>query len=191
MLAQPPVRLTVLAALAALLAGGLALELRDPSGPADTREQPLPAAVIPDVAARPGRPAPVAEWQAAMLDRPLFSPARRPPAPAVVAAAPAAVALPLPRLTGVLIDGAVRRAIFAGPAGKPLLVQEGAVIAGMTVRDIRPGQVTLEGAQGMRTVRPSFDAMAPIPVNPAIFAAVPSVASLRAGNPGPPQISAR
>ncbi len=127
------------------------------------------------------RSAPVihtAAWAETTLARPLFAPGRR---PGVSAPAPLAVSVPLPRLAGVIIDGSTRRAIFAGAEGKAVLAQVGGIIAGFTIQTIEPGQVTLASADGPRTLRPSFDSQTPIPVNPALFAAVPTVASLRAG----------
>lgn len=109
-----------------------------------------------------GRSGPVAstsaqrqQWVVAMLARPLFAPDRRPRAAAKVVAHAAAV---LPRLTGILIYGDGRRALFAGIDGaKPMAAAEVAEVADFHVQKIEAGQVTLLGPDGARVVRPTFD----------------------------------
>jgi hypothetical protein len=82
-----------------------------------------------------------------------------------------------------MIDGASRRAIFAGTDGeKPVTATEGADVAGFKVQNIEAGQVTVLGQGGPRVVRPSFDPRAtvnPATLGPANFGTVPGVPSLR------------
>lgn len=150
-----------LALLAVSLAGLIGVQL---NGLSSHGESPAAngAATVPEVAA-PVLAAPasdVAQWAEASLARPLFSPERRPPMADVVAAAAPA---PLPRLTGILISPRGRSAIFAGGA-RPMVVGEGGLVGGFTVRSIEPGQVLLAGPEGLRVVRPSFDAGRPATV---------------------------
>ena len=49
-----------------------------------------------------------------------------------------------PRLTGIIIAGPRRVAIFDSPPGQPTSVQEGETIAAYTVRRIGPGGVQVE-----------------------------------------------
>lgn len=135
------------------------------------------------------------QWIAAMLARPLFAADRRPQAAPKAAARAVAV---LPRLTGVLIYGGSRRALFAGVDGaKPVSAAEGAEIADFKVQKIEAGQVTLVGPDGTRVVRPAFD-----PRSATRSAGVPdavssgtsvSVAqhSAPVSGPGRPTVSAR
>lgn len=144
-----------LSALALLLAAGIAVQWQ-----AAPTETVVPRAAVP--AARPGGGGPGtpdenlrAAWLTAALERPLFTASRHPPAraPAVPQAGPAA----LPRLAGVLAGPFGRRAIFAAPeGGKPLVVGEGDSIGGYRVRAIADGAVTLESADRVLRLRPSF-----------------------------------
>lgn len=143
--------------LAAMLAAAIWLELHPQireSGPMT----PRPAAGLPSVPARhsaaPG-PDQVARWAATILARPLFSPGRRPPAAA--AAAPSIAAPTLPRVAGIVVTPAGRRAIFAEKGTKPLVLGEGGQISGFTVQSIQAGQVTVRGPEGVRVLSPTFD----------------------------------
>lgn len=95
-----------------------------------------------------------------ILARPLFLPGRRIPPPAVVAApAAAAKEVPLPRLTGILMAGGVRIAIFqVAGAVKPVAAAVGEAVSAWTVTAIKPDEVTLTGADGEQTLTPSSDA---------------------------------
>lgn len=155
-------RLPLLLALA--LAGVLAAQLWQPFD--DT-----PATPPPPPSARPAAAVPVPAGErprdlvSVLLARPLFTPGRRPPrgGPAAAGAGPAG----LPRLTGVLVDGASRRAILVpAPGGKPMVAAEGAQVGDFVVERIEPGQVTLGGPGGTRVLRPSFDPSRP-PARPA------------------------
>ncbi len=88
-----------------------------------------------------------AGMQATLLQRPLFSPTRRPPP-----GAEAAGLSGLPRLAGVLVAPGDRHAIFAGG----LVVAEGGAVGRYTVQAIDAGQVTVRGPEGTRVLRPAF-----------------------------------
>ena len=92
------------------------------------------------------------EWAATILARPLFSPDRRPSA----AAAAITSAPGLPRLAGIMVGPFGRSAIFAGDGPKPLVAQEGARIAGYTVKAIEAAQVRLSGPNGNVVLYPTF-----------------------------------
>ncbi len=125
----------------------------------------LSSATEPTIAARPhvvvaSRPVTVAdhtdEWVATILDRPLFSPDRRPPSEtqATKGAAPLAG---LPRLSAVLVGPFGRSAIFAAEGQKPMVVLEGSRVGAWTVRSIEDGAVEVIGPGGPRTLHPSFE----------------------------------
>jgi general secretion pathway protein N len=149
------------AALAAALALTAMAELCAPLTAPDMappiRIAPAAAAPVGDLAAE------AAAWSATILQRPIFRPDRRPLAP------DAAAALPLPRLSAIVITAAGRTAIFSGDDGKSTAIQAGGVIDGYRVDSISPGEVKLTGPAGSKTLRPQFDPDAP----PA--AAAPSV----------------
>jgi hypothetical protein len=170
---------------AAALGGIIVLELGwrlpdgDPMVPA-TASLPAPAAPASTPAADDaGRR--VAE----VLARPLFSPGRR---PAAEAAGPAAAAAALPRMTGVIVTPAGRRAIFVNGAGKPTVVTEGGRIGAYAVQSIEAGRVTLAGPDGQRVVATAFDpkpaprTAAPAPGLPG-YSGLPGLQGL-AGQPG-------
>lgn len=94
-----------------------------------------------------------------ILARPLFLPGRRVPPPVAVAApAPTVREVPLPRLTGILMAGGTRVAIFqvAGEQ-KPVTAGVGDAVSAWTVTAIKPAEVTLTGADGEKTLSPSGD----------------------------------
>jgi len=164
----------------------------------------LPAIPPPAAGPRNGRAgsgAPTSDqqrgWVAATLARPLFAPDRRPRAAAKVVARAAAV---LPRLTGVLIYGDSRRALFAGADGaKPMAASEGAEVAGFKIQRIEAGKVTLLGPEGARVVRPASDpraaagpGLAGVPIGPESGTDAPAVQRLTAvTGAGRPRNSAR
>ena len=134
---------------------------------------PVPVAPAP-VATKAGvEPDRAPGWAATALARPLFNPDRRPVAPPPAAAAATAPA-ELPRLSGVMVTPAGRRAIFAGPAnGRPVTVAEGQRIGLFLVNKIETGAVTLLGPDGPRRITPHFatgaeaTSIAPQPAAPA------------------------
>lgn len=124
----------------------------------------------PEIAARPAasEPAPAAVRTVdvgslagiarGVLERPLFTPGRRPVPVSASDTKPAASAArdSLPRLTGVIFGPRGGRAIFAGPSDKSIILAPGGVIAGYAVKDIGPGVVTVSGASGDRVLRPTY-----------------------------------
>ncbi len=147
-----------------------------------TRAATPPAAPVPPAAANHTQ-----EWVETILARPLFAPNRRPPAnaPAAAAAAPP----PLPRVTGILIDGKSRSVIFANPGGRPVVVPEGGTMNGFRVQSIDTGQVVLSGPDGPRTLRPSFDPQPAASAPPAPAPGLPGLQGLT-GIPGLPMLGA-
>lgn len=157
--AAPWLLLSLLVALSAVVA----LELQPRGGDEDSMtEPPARVATLPAAPTPPAANNHTQEWVETILARPLFAPNRRPPANAP--AAPAAAAPPLPRVTGILIDGNSRNVIFANPGGRPVVVPEGGSMNGFRVQSIETGQVILSGPDGPRTLRPSFD---PQPASPS------------------------
>lgn len=93
-------------------------------------------------------------WVAAILDRPLFSPDRRPAPGAPTAVAGAGV----PRLTGIVMAPEEAVAIFRRANGaKPLVVRAGELVDGWVVSTIGANGVDLRKADARMTVTPQFD----------------------------------
>ena len=127
--------LGLLGALAVLLALTIGYEIFAPN----TDEAGIAAPAAAHAAAPAASPAnrgaagaQTASWVGAILARPLFSVSRKPDGgPATAAAAASDDATDLPRLTGVLMYGTTRHALFQ-PVGDvpPLVVGEGELVAG-------------------------------------------------------------
>lgn len=144
----------------------IALEITS-AGQGDT---PYPAAARQSAAERSSRtPAPQAPdqtdtWLKQILAAPLFSPDRRPVEVGVRG---------LPRLSGIVVTGSQRLAIFAAPSsGRRIVAEAGARIGAYTVQTIADDGVTVVGPEGTSVIRPVFDAArqitpAPRPVAPA------------------------
>lgn len=151
-----------LALLASLLAAGIALEF-DAAAPAEEPAVNMPARRLPmprpQTAAAPEAADHTDEWVETILARPLFNRDRK-PTPPPASASGAAASAAKPRLTGTLVGGGERKAIFAGEGGKPVVVGVGGTIGVFTVDAIEPGLVTLTGPDGTEPLRPSFDAEA-------------------------------
>jgi hypothetical protein len=120
---------------------------------APLRTPPRAAASPASNADRGPTDAALQSWSATILARPLFSPSRRPAIGNVLAATPAAA---LPRLSGVLVSASGKLAIFAGPAGKPAILQVGDRLGRFVVRAISDGEVTLDGPGGRQLLHPAF-----------------------------------
>jgi hypothetical protein len=91
-----------------------------------------------------------------ILSRPLFSPSRRP------AEAIAGVSHGLPRLTGIVVAGTQRVAIFAGTSNDhPIVAQAGTHIGGYEVQTVADAGVTVAGPEGIMLIKPIFDANRP------------------------------
>jgi hypothetical protein len=110
-------------------------------------------------------------WARTILRRPLFTVGRKPPKSGGHNSV--ASTNGLPRLAGIMITAAGRRAIFMPDGGKPLTLAEGASVDEYTIRRISADRVVLSGAKGDLTVQPTYDASGKAPVvtfNPPAFA---------------------
>ena len=141
------------------------------------------ATAVPDMAA----------MVAAIIERPLFSPARHPLE--IVAAQIGEMSEGTPqklrgRLAGVLISPGVREALFARQGQKPIAVNIGSEIDGWKIAYIEPDRVILSNALGNQTVKPTTDSEGTRPsaraINTNLATAQPVAASAAAAlsNPG-------
>ena len=124
-------------------------------------------------AAQPIAGGQAAEYARIVLARPLFTKDRRPPSGATGAAAVADETLP--RLSGIVIAAAYRRAIFDGN-GRPKAYREGDRVGRYTILAIGKQQVTLAGPDGEQAIGLSFGAnrptaltTPPVPPGPSIL----------------------
>ena len=108
-----------------------------------------------------------------ILARPPFASTRRPPPQDKVSGTSADT---LPRLSGIMVIGAIRRAIFEN-GSKPQISSIGDHLGAYLIVDIAPITVTVEGPQGIATLRPGFDG-----------GNDHSVMSLAAAGPHPPSL---
>ena len=109
-------------------------------------------------------------WLNEILSRPLFSPSRRP------AEAVASVSRGLPRLTGIVVAGTQRAAIFAGTSNDhPIVAQAGTHVGAYEVQTVSDAGVTVAGPEGVTVLKPIFDANRP---------AAPAVARQQAARAG-------
>ncbi|HEY1413365.1 MAG TPA: hypothetical protein VGF36_14560 [Rhodopila sp.] len=93
-----------------------------------------------------------------ILARPVFSPGRRP-------TGTGSHSVPgLARLTGIVVTGSRKMAIFAGQAGgKPIVVEEGAHINAYELKAISESNVTVLGPEGTTVMTPIFDPSPQVP----------------------------
>ena len=73
----------------------------------------------------------------------------------------------LPRLSGIIVAGGRKVAIFAAP-GKPIVAEEGLRLGAYEVTAISDSGVTVAGPEGTTVLRPLFD-----PAQPAVVAKAP------------------
>jgi general secretion pathway protein N len=92
----------------------------------------------------------VDRWADTVLARPLFNADRRPER------ADKGHAAGLARLTGIIIAGSSRSAIFAAKGQKPAVVSEGGEIGGYRLLRISYDSVELGGATGTLILHPQF-----------------------------------
>jgi hypothetical protein len=130
-------------------------------------EAPVIAPASVAVKAPHGKPAPDADadsedsdkdsgsWAETILGRPLFALNRRPAK--AHGGGPRIAASGLPRLSGIIIAGRSRRAIFMPDGGKPVVLAEGASIEDGTIRQIAVDRVVVASSKGDMTLYPSFD----------------------------------
>ena len=96
------------------------------------------------------------EWLNEILSRPLFSAGRRP------VEATASVSRGLPRLTGIVVAGTQRVAIFAGLSNdRPIVAQPGTHVGAYEVQTVTDTGVTVAGPEGITVIKPIFDANRP------------------------------
>ena len=181
-------------AAASLLAVGVAVLVSWPAPNAG----PVRPAPLPQVDAGSAVSEPSGSEMVVALARPLFTPGRRPETSEAASPLAAPGRPELPRLTGILVTSAGRRAIFAELAGgHATVVMEGSSVGPWRVEAIRAAEVQLAGPDGRRTVRPSYsqtptlaggqlplaaqaDTKPPSPPSPAAFAIVPNTPVLPA-----------
>jgi hypothetical protein len=153
--------------------------------------EPLTSPVRPqrvDIVAAPARNPVVDDLRATILDRPLFSPGRRPPPPGEISSSDLAGT----RLAGIVIGPDFRIAMFAVTGSKPLAVTEGENVTGWQVEIITPTEVSLSSRSGTRTLQPTLDPNPPAaPRPPAVQTnAQPGVPHASPpGQPRPPPAS--
>ena len=151
----------VLAALTVALCGVIARESTPDtvSGVVPLAPSPIPQPPVTPNATSVGH---MQAWVDAILARPVFEPARRPPP---VAAGPGSASPGFPRLTGIVILPQCREAIFAVPGiARPVVVMAGSRLDGALIQTIDAGQVVIVDAAGPRVVHPAF---APTTASPA------------------------
>jgi hypothetical protein len=177
--------------IAALLGAVIVAELL-PSHPGEAPPAADSRPAQPVVAARARPEVDRDDMVEVLLARPPFSPTRRPEAKPTVASDDAPHAVELPRLSGILVSGGQKLAIFQTAADdKPTVVAEGGNVSGWTVQTISEASVTVSGPPGTRTVQTAFDpnvkvaqpAMPPRGIQPA---GQPSPAGLPRATQGPP-----
>jgi hypothetical protein len=162
------------------------------NGPGNAGD-PAPSAPTP---AEPTSPPPVpaerreADYVAAILARPLFTPDRKPATAKTTrhddgADRPAE----LPRLSGILMVKGVGRAIFqASDGAKPVTIGIGETIGGWTILGITIDGVAMTGPGGPRTLTPAGDptlVSAPPPQG-ARPPGIPPINPINPGFPNPP-----
>ncbi|WP_244511182.1 hypothetical protein [Magnetospirillum fulvum] len=118
----------------------LVVQVATPPAPDPTRPPPAPRAIVPPQPQSPPQSPESAEWSR-VLDRPLFSPDRR-PTPTVAAA----TALEGFVVTGIAVSEQAASAVVRPPAGKTIRLRPGQTLDGWTVRRIAPQRVTLDRA---------------------------------------------
>jgi hypothetical protein len=152
---MPPQDINIRCTLA-ILAAALGAEWLLPAAPRLIVATPATHAVVRE--ATSGSPKRAARFAATALDRPLFSKDRRPPQQASQADASAAR---LPRLSGIMIAGRLRRAIFED-GRTPMVTAVGDRMGVFRILAIAPADVTVEGPDGTREVALAFDADRPV-----------------------------
>jgi hypothetical protein len=155
---------TGLAGLASVLGILATAEALAPQ-PAPPTVQPLAtpraAAVVPQEA--------TGGLLAAIAARPLFRPDRRP------VASRATPGRAMPRLSGILMAGNERIALFTDSDGKTALAHEGDTIGAYRITKIAGGSVSLAGAGAKMVLIPRFDGVAPPPNQAPVHHTLPPI----------------
>ncbi|HMT63485.1 MAG TPA: type II secretion system protein N [Ottowia sp.] len=176
-------------AVAALLAAALAALWLAPGPQARWRQwqapppQAPPLDDVPTASLRPN-PAAVATYPA-VLERPLFNPARRPqPSASAPAAAPAPAAIEQVRLQG-LVAGPALTGVMLEEQGKARFVRIGEAVAGWTLERVqaRAAVFVRAGQQRQIALDVASDAAAPRAATPP--AGAPRLAPAQRGAPAP------
>ena len=154
------------------LGGAIAFEITDQpverTG-SSTGAAPRPSVKTPGHAAPPR--AAVDSRLGEILARPVFNPDRKPTGSGSKSVAG------LARLTGVVISGSRKIAIFAGPTdGRPMVAEEGSRLNGYQVTEISALGVTVAGPTGTMLMTPAFDAARPPPLSRPPVAVLPKPA---------------
>jgi hypothetical protein len=146
--------LSLAAGIASVLSCILAWELLPADGNRASllpERNPTRAGANPNTAGKPN----AGLWTVSprvLLDRPLFSPDRR---PAPVATAAAAVAVEeIPRLAGIITGPGGELAIFEDGSGHQHIAARGDQLGRFKIGTIAPGQVSLIASEGERVLRP-------------------------------------
>jgi hypothetical protein len=95
------------------------------------------------------------EWADTITERPLFTASRRPPKAS--ASGKTVNNSGMPRLSGIIVTEASRRAIFMPEGGKAVVVAEGASMDDITIRRIAIDRVFISTPKGDEVLYPSFD----------------------------------
>jgi len=117
---------------------------------------------------------------ATILDRPLFTPGRRPPPPPSPSGPEAAKVAPelRARLAGMTVGPGEREALFARDNGATIAVKERQEIDGWTVTAIATDKVVVSSTFGERVLKPTPDPRPPrerIPPRPQLTTARPAI----------------
>ena len=132
----------------------IALEVFDARRPGASDGLAAAAMPVPGVGEQPGPSSGRRDgWLKDILARPLFSPGRRPVDGGIRG---------LPRLTGIVVAGSQRIAIFAGPSGShPIVAPAGTQVGAFRVLTVADTGVIIAGPNGTTLIRPAFDAAVP------------------------------
>jgi hypothetical protein len=149
--------LLAIAALACLLAVTILLEYRGAERRVVLGAPVVPAHVAPAAHGRApvqgvaASAASLEVWSRTILDRPLFSPSRRPGRAAVASTE-------LPRLAGIIIGPGGNRAIFASAGDtRAVVVGAGAHAGPYLIRAVGLTGVSVTGPNGPELLRPVYD----------------------------------
>jgi hypothetical protein len=157
-------RVTALSVVILALSGAIAVEL---AGQGDQLMGPSGRSVSVVHAATQDRATPAPNETdrdvSEILARPIFNPDRRP------IGSTTRSLTGLSRLTGIVVTGTSKIAIFAGPSGgKPIIAEEGSRVNAFEVTSISRAGVTVVGPGGTTVMTPVFDPSPPPVSRPAI-----------------------
>lgn len=143
--------------LSFLLCGTIAFEIAGPR-PAPPLQPARIAGPVRDVQMGVAQPPGQQDaWLSDILARPLFSPDRKPIGSGNVRG--------LPRLTGIVVSGSRRVALFAAaPGERPVVREAGTRIGAYEIKVVDDAGVTVSGPGGTTVLRPLFDPSPPSPV---------------------------